>query len=1307
MNQSSNAVYSLLEKHLYTINIISLSRGELAEIICKNYPKLATVSKRVVDVFLIFSNGGHRNVNESYDNEESCKKNVSIDSDEILPYVRNTPITNLLNSGRMVSTRDLLKLCKRSNSNFQVTSTECAYLVFQNCVDLFCSHLPAGKLKTDLIVNIGARLGIIETRCIHLANELKPTVKLTLDDLNIGRASLSRNDKEVQEKKMKTNEKVRQPTFSFTRVSSCILERIAVAVHQNEAVLLVGETGTGKTSSVQYLAHQTNHKLVVVNMNNQSDVSDLIGGYKPVDISFIISPLRNEFEKLFARTFDLLKNEKFLSHVAACFNRSDYVILVKLMLKVISNAYKILSAKEKSVDFVQWQVLEKKLQKLDHQLKTSINLSFAFIPGSLVNCIRNGDWVLLDEINLASAETLECLSTILEPDGSIILLERGDFVPVTRHPDFRIFSCMNPSTDVGKKDLPIGIRNRFTEFFVDELTYENDLLILVGDYLNNTGIEKSRIHKAVQLYMELRRLSQLELNDGLGNKPVFSLRTLCRALRICSKNLCGSTERNIYESFCLSFLTQLDAQSHDVVVQLIQKFLVSDVKMVLSQQIPRPAGNQINFEGYWIEKGEKEPLECKEYILTESVKKNLKDLARIISIGKLPILLQGPTSAGKTSLIEYIAKRSGNHCLRINNHEHTDLQEYIGTYVADVTGKLAFQEGILVKAMRNGYWIILDELNLAPSDILEALNRVLDDNRELYIPETQVVVKAHPNFMLFATQNPPGLYGGRKTLSRAFKNRFIELHFSEIPKKELEIILEKRCLIPMKYAQKMVKTMSSLQVNRRTTSRNNFTLRDLFRWGNRYTFADKKLLNDRNYDWNQHLVDEGYLVLSAKIRNQIENEIIIETLLKNFSKRILVENLFTLNNNTSMVTKEILQSLEKYNGTQQIVWTYEMRRMAILVSKSLQFDEPVLLVGLTGCGKTTVCQILAEIMGRKLRILNCHMHTEGADFLGGLRPCRESKNEKSQLFEWSDGPLVLSMTEGNFFLADEISLAEDSVLERLNSILEPDRTLLLAEKGGVDESIIEPTKNSEFIVQAAAGFQFLATMNPGGDFGKKELSPALRNRFTEIWCAAICDEQDMIKIAENAFKNSYKTENQCKILKISEAIIKTVVVLKTNVEKLNFSIRDVLAWVKYIAQNYSLDGNDCTLSISEALVFGLHTIFLDALEMLPYENLQDTEKIRKKAVNALEMYAKQLLDTEINFSSVRNFQETEIELNERLFGINPFYLDVNSQNVFEKNCFSFSAPTTKHNLFRVLSALTLKKAILLEGAPGKLFYLSF
>ena len=76
---------------------------------------------------------------------------------------------------------------------------------------------------------------------------------------------------------------------------------------------------------------------------------------------------------------------------------------------------------------------------------------------------------------------------------------------------------------------------------------------------------------------------------------------------------------------------------------------------------------------------------------------------------------------------------SGHSCIRINNHEHTDLQEYLGSYVTTSKGQLVFSEGPLVQAVRRGYWIILDELNLAPSEVLEALNRLLDDNRELYV----------------------------------------------------------------------------------------------------------------------------------------------------------------------------------------------------------------------------------------------------------------------------------------------------------------------------------------------------------------------------------------------------------------------------------------------------------------------------------------------------------------------------------------------------------------------------------------------
>jgi len=46
------------------------------------------------------------------------------------------------------------------------------------------------------------------------------------------------------------------------------------------------------------------------------------------------------------------------------------------------------------------------------------------------------------------------------------------------------------------------------------------------------------------------------------------------------------------------------------------------------------------------------------------------------------------------------------------------------------------------------------------------------------------------------------------------------------------------------------------------------------------------------------------------------------------------------------------------------------------------------------------------------------------------------------IFVWQDGPLVQAMKNGDLFLIDEISLADDSVLERLNSVLEPERKLV-------------------------------------------------------------------------------------------------------------------------------------------------------------------------------------------------------------------------------------------------------------------------
>ena len=155
----------------------------------------------------------------------------------------------------------------------------------------------------------------------------------------------------------------------------------------------------------------------------------------------------------------------------------------------------------------------------------------------IINCnIVNR--VLLDEINLASSETLERLCGLLDDaQGSVTLTEKGDSEALQRHPNFRIFAAMNPATDAGKKDLPSSLRSRFTEIYVDELIDEVELRSVAARYLSGVIAPSDKpleytesVISAVDVYLRCRRLSEQTLVDGGGQRPRYTLRTMCRAL---------------------------------------------------------------------------------------------------------------------------------------------------------------------------------------------------------------------------------------------------------------------------------------------------------------------------------------------------------------------------------------------------------------------------------------------------------------------------------------------------------------------------------------------------------------------------------------------------------------------------------------------------------------------------------------------------------------------------------------------------------------------------------------------------------
>jgi midasin len=74
------------------------------------------------------------------------------------------------------------------------------------------------------------------------------------------------------------------------------------------------------------------------------------------------------------------------------------------------------------------------------------------------------------------------------------------------------------ATDVGKRDLPPGVRNRFTELYVSEPSDDDDLRLIVSTYAQRIeGIPDGFIDRVVAFYKAARgEAACRNLRDGNG-----------------------------------------------------------------------------------------------------------------------------------------------------------------------------------------------------------------------------------------------------------------------------------------------------------------------------------------------------------------------------------------------------------------------------------------------------------------------------------------------------------------------------------------------------------------------------------------------------------------------------------------------------------------------------------------------------------------------------------------------------------------------------------------------------------------------
>uniref|UniRef100_A0A8R1HVT4 Midasin n=2 Tax=Caenorhabditis japonica TaxID=281687 RepID=A0A8R1HVT4_CAEJA len=1172
------------------IRVEQLTDDELKRLAAKAYPRIAHLSRTLISIF--------RKI-------------------ESVPGMGNS---------RQLTSSDFLRGCARLALLPDISANMES---FAELMDVWC--LADAKQRSSVLCEkVAAALNVNPDRVHTHVSVRQPEVKYDDKVVSVGRAHLPRKISMI---------KTGRHRLGHTRDVVQLMERIVVCVSHNEPLLLVGETGVGKTSVVQAVADLIGVTLDVVNVSPTSDSDELIQGFKPTTIGQLMEPFTKFYMEVFTANFTVGNNQKFIDNLEKCLSSGrfkDYLSLVE------ATASKALQKKGGKKD-ERWADLLVRARQIREGLEKGAS-PFALQKGAVLEAAEKGHWLLVDEINLAPPECLDAIVHALSAPGT--------------HPNFRLFACMNPATDAGKRRLPPGVRTKFTEFFVSETSDPNQLALIISAYLPT--LPQQPVENLVKFYMSAKQLYPAS----------YSLRTLCRALLFAADNMFGSVDQSIYEAVSMAFLTNLENEEKHVMTLKIQSTFRCKVSVM---PVPKQVEKYVKIGGYFVEKGVILPQDDPKYVITKTVKGNLAEISRIVCSGRFPILLEGETSAGKTSIVTHLAKVSGNKIVRINNHEHTDVQEYMGSYVADSGGRLVFREGALVQAVRDGSWVILDELNLAPTDVIEAINRLLDDNRELFVPEINETIKAHPRFRLFATQNPAGLYAGRKKLSRALMSRFIVIRFHHLPIDELSEMVCARCGVPPNASLKMIEVLNELR-NRRSLSglfsaRDGLmTLRDVFRWAKRLT------TDETTDDWLQILVNHGYFLLAGRCRNSKDEVTVVETLEKVIKRKIDKEALFSLK--SAYMPTDVV--------TDRVVLTLGMRRMLVLTEQAWIRNEAVLMVGETGGGKTT----LSEVVGRgKLRSINCHERTETADLLGRLRPKQDGG------FEWSDGVVISAMREGFPLLVDEISLAEDSVLERLNPLFEEDRSLLLSDAGTETE-----------LVESKQGFQLIATMNPGGDYGKKELSKALRNRFTEVWTSSDYTTSELITIFDQRLARVEATREEARITptRTATTIVAWIAVFfdkYSHVFRHAPSVRDVVACAELYSSAVNA-GIECTTAIKDALC----AVFLDSLAGLTTRLHIDPVEVLDDALTMLhgELVKTQLLG---RLTVVSDFvssakQEALIEQTSSYLSVGHLRVPFGPLAPKIPRAFSLKAPTCAENFYRIARGLLINKPILLEGAPG-------
>lgn len=206
--------------------------------------------------------------------------------------------------------------------------------------------------------------------------------------------------------------------------------------------------------------------------------------------------------------------------------------------------------------------------------------------------------------------------------------------------------------------------------------------------------------------------------------------------------------------------------------------------------------------------------------------------------------LIGEPGTGKGHMVKYVAQEANIPLVRVNMGMGMTRSKLVGRFVPrngdsgisdqlerakefaededvsvekaleimNIREKFEWRDGLLTAAVRNGFWILMDEINAADAELLLPLNGLLEDGeaRSLEITEKAQKIEPHPGFKVVGTRNPAH-HEGTKRQNHAFIDRLYDMRVKYLPPEKEAALLQDKEPIDDDQAQKLVQLANSVR----------------------------------------------------------------------------------------------------------------------------------------------------------------------------------------------------------------------------------------------------------------------------------------------------------------------------------------------------------------------------------------------------------------------------------------------------------------------------------------------------------------